>query len=126
MTRYQWTIYISEARICELDVSFQFISDWMTGWHFAETIGQNLHIEVGRGFEPGEAGLYVYLECLDRDVVSSVAKSVVKILNRIAAGARGSSEREWTKVLATLGDKGLVTDRFVFEDAQISVIKDGE
>jgi hypothetical protein len=119
MTRYQWTIYISEARICELDVSVEFISDWITGWHFAETMGPSeFNIEVGEyGFEPGEAGLYVYLECLDRDVVSSVAKSVVKILNRIAAGARGSRDFRY---------EDLVTDRFVFEDAQISVIKDGE
>ena len=106
MTRYQWIIYISEARICELDVSFQFISDWITGWHFAETMGPSeFNIEVGRGFEPGEAGLYVYLECLDLLVAGRVAKSVVKILNRIVEN----------------GDK-----KFYFEDAQISVIKDGE
>jgi hypothetical protein len=106
MTRYQWIIYISEARICELDVSFQFISDWITGWHFAETMGPSeFNIEVGRGFEPGEAGLYVYLECLDLLVAGRVAKSVVKILNRIAAGARGSRDFRY---------EDLVTDRFVF------------
>ena len=117
MTRYQWIIYISEARICELDVSVEFINDWITGY-FEEFPSKKFKIEIGEcGFEPGEAGLYVYLECLDRDVVSSVAKSVVKILNRIAAGARGSRDFRY---------EDLVTDRFVFEDAQISVIKDGE
>jgi hypothetical protein len=77
MTRYQWTIYISEARICELDVSVEFISDWITGWHFAETMGPSeFNIEVGEyGFEPGEAGLYVYLECLDLLTSSAASRN---------------------------------------------------
>ena len=104
MTRYQ--IYISEARIRQLDVSVEFINDWITGWYYEFPPPSEFNIEVGEcGFEPGEAGLYVYLECQDLLVAGRVAKSVVKILNRIVEN----------------GDK-----KFYFEDAQISVIKDGE
>ena len=107
MTRYQWIIYISEARlrfsggrqglVADLDLALLFRSP---------APPSEYNIEVGEyGLEPGEARLYVYLECQDLLVAGRVAKSVVKILNRIVEN----------------GDK-----KFYFEDAQISVIKDGE
>ena len=102
MTRYQWIIYISEARICELDLAFGIASSLCKKRRWPAPPSE-CNIEVGKyGFETGEAGLYVLLECQDLLVATRVAKSVVKILNRIVEN----------------GDK-----KFYFEDAQISVRK---
>jgi hypothetical protein len=115
MTRYQWIIYISEAPVLSGGHRGLAADLNLALWWRSPAPPSEYNIEYR--FEPGEAGLYVYLECQDLLVAGRVAKSVVKILNRIAAGARGSRDFRY---------EDLVTDRFVFEDAQISVIKDGE
>jgi hypothetical protein len=103
MTRYQWIIYISEAPVLSGGHRGLAADLNLALWWRSPAPPSEYNIEYR--FEPGEAGLYVYLECQDLLVAGRVAKEVVEILNCIFKD----------------GDK-----KFYFEDAQISVIKDGE
>jgi hypothetical protein len=110
MTRFQ--IYFTESRVCELfPGGMDQAHEWITGY-FEEFPIKKFNIEIGEmGFEPGDAGFYAFIEDGEREIECNLstaiafANRIVKVFNRLVAD----------------GD-----NRFVFEDAKISVIKDGE
>ena len=118
MTRFQ--IYFTESRICELfPGGMDQAHEWITAYFKEFPIpnktasGRDVFkIEIGEmGFEPGDAGFYAFIEDGEREIECNLstaiafANRIVKVFNRLVAD----------------GD-----NRFVFEDAKISVIKDGE
>jgi hypothetical protein len=133
MTRFQ--IYFTESRICELfPGGMDQAHEWITGYFKEFPIpnktasGRDVFkIEIGEmGFEPGDAGFYAFIEDgeIDCKLGNAIrfAKLIVKGFNELSDICNLRLDGE------PVGDRyeDLVTDRFVFEDAQISVIKDGE
>ena len=140
MSKFQ--IYFTESRICELfpggmDQAHEWITMYFKEYPIPNKTGSGrdiFKIEIGEmGFEPGDAGFYAFIEDgeIDCKLGNAIrfAKLIVKGFNELSDICNLRLDDESTdRVRSSLSATGkanyedLVTDRFVFEDAKISMI----